>query len=251
MIRLKYRILPAGALVLLLALTLALPAARAARRAPAPAPAAPAPQAPAETVALPDQAPLDKQIELIRKVLPQAKRVGVIYNPRQPIAAAAIKQLLDLFPKSALTLVDITAPRRVDVGPAARNLIGRVDLIYTIFDDNVAAEYDTLAKACDEARIPLFAADPADVRRGAMASLGLSSREKDVVPPPPPPPAAGKQGARAPEPRPRPAVVPRLLVYLNSDAAARQGVSIPEAVLKGAVIVGNPSGNPAGNPAGK
>jgi putative ABC transport system substrate-binding protein len=248
MIRLKYRILPAGVLVLLLAMTLALPCAQAARRAPAPA-AAPAPQAapeapPAEPVALPEQAPLDKQIELIRKVLPQAKRVGVIYNPRQPIAAAAIKQLLELFPKAGLTLVDITAQRRVDVGPAARNLIGRVDLIYTIFDDNVAAEYATLAKACDEARIPLFAADPVAVRRGAMASLGLSSREKDVVPPPPPPqPATGKQGARAPESRPRPVVVPRLLVYLNTDAAARQGVSsIPEAVLKGAVIVGNPAG---------
>lgn len=245
MIRSTYRIVPAGALALLLAMTLALSAARAAPRAPAPAAPAPqAPAAPAETVALPEQAPLDRQIELIRKVLPQAKRVGVIYNPRQPVAAAAVKQLLDLFPKSALTLVDITAPRRVDVGPAARNLIGRVDLIYTVFDDNVAAEYDTLAKACDEARIPLFAADPADVRRGAMASLGLSSREKDVVPPPPPP--AGKPGARAPESRPRPAAVPRLVVFLNPDAAARQGVSIPEAVLKGAVLVGSPAGNPAG-----
>jgi len=33
---------------------------------------------------------------------------------------------------------------------------------------------------------------------------------------------------------------------LNPDAAARQGVSIPEAVLKGAVIVGNPAASPAG-----
>ncbi|HEY0295020.1 MAG TPA: ABC transporter substrate binding protein [Bordetella sp.] len=245
--RRPFRILHARrALIAVLALASVLPAAQAARRLPAhpppaaqaPAPA-PVPQAAesAVTAPLPEQAPLDRQIDMIRRILPQAKRVGIIYNPGQPTAAAAVKQLLDLLPKAGMNPVEITAPRQVDVGPAVRNLIGRVDLVYTIFDDNVTAEYDIVARTCDEAHIPLFAADPANVRRGAIASLGLAGKEAA--------PAVKAAAARPVRPE-RPVAGPRLDLYINPDAAARQGVALSDAVLKSAVLVSQANSSPRG-----
>ena len=220
-------------LLALLALAWGLSSAQGQRRAPAaraPAAQAPAPApVPATPVALPAQAPLDRQIDMIRRILPQAKRVGLIYDPGEPASVAAVKQLLDLLPKAGMNPVEITTPHTWDVGPAARNLIGRVDLVYTVFDDNVSAAYDVLAQACDQARIPLFAADPDKVRLGAMASLGLPGREQA-----PDAPVAGRPARPV---RPERPLVAGTWLYLNADAAARQGVTVPDDVLKSAVLV--------------
>jgi putative tryptophan/tyrosine transport system substrate-binding protein len=211
--------------------------AQAPRRPPArpstAQPAANAPTlAPVDTVPLPDQAPLDKQIDMIRKILPQAKRVGLIYDPGEPASVAAIKQLLDLLSKAGMNPVEVTAAHEWDVGPAVRNLISRVDLVYTIFDDKVAAQYQVVAQTCDQARIPLFTADPRQVRQGAMAALGLPGQATQVEP------AVGRAAPRRPV-RPERTVAGAWL-YLNLDAAARQGVTVPDDMLKSAVLVSQP-----------
>jgi putative ABC transport system substrate-binding protein len=184
---------------------------------------------PVETAALPEQAPLDKQIETIRKILPQAKRVGLIYDPTEPASVAAIKQLLDLLSKSGMNPVEVTVPHEWDVGPAVRNLIGRVDLVYTVFDDNVAAQYAIVAQTCDQAHIPLFTANPRQVRLGAMASLGLAGKTRQAAP------AVGRTTAHRPA-RPERTIAGAWL-YLNLEAAAHQGVTVPDDVLKSAVLV--------------
>ena len=144
-------------------------------------------------------------------------------------SVAAVKQLLDLLSKSGMSPVEVTAPHEWDVGPAVRNLIGRVDLVYTIFDDKVAAQYQVVAQTCDQAHIPLFTADPRQVRLGAMASLGLPGTVKQVEP------AAGRAALHRPA-RPERTIAGAWL-YLNLDAAARQGVTMPDDVLKSAVLV--------------
>jgi ABC-type uncharacterized transport system substrate-binding protein len=110
-----------------------------------------------------------------------------------------------------------------------RNLIGRVDLVYTIFDDKVAARYQVVAQTCDQAHIPLFTADPRQVRQGAMASLGLPGMTKQAEP------AVGRAAPHRPA-RPERTVAGAWL-YLNLDAAARQGATVPDDVLKSAVLV--------------
>ena len=74
---------------------------------------------------------LTKQAEMIRRILPQAKRVGVVYNPGEANSATVIKQLRELLPKYGMTLVEAAAPRSVDVATSARSLLGKVDLFYT------------------------------------------------------------------------------------------------------------------------
>ena len=44
---------------------------------------------------------LDKQIELIKKVVPNAKRVGMVYNPGEANSVVVVKQMQDLLPRPA------------------------------------------------------------------------------------------------------------------------------------------------------
>lgn len=62
----------------------------------------------------------------------------------------------------------------MDIAPAAKNLIGKVDVIYTSTDNNVVSAYESLVKVANEAKIPLVAGDTDSVKRGAIAALGIN-----------------------------------------------------------------------------
>jgi len=180
-----------------------------------------------------DALPLQKQIDLIRKVVPNAKKIGMVYNPGEANSVVVVKQLRELLPKAGLTLVEATAPRTVDVGAAARSLVGKVDAIYTNTDNNVVSAYEALVKVGEAAKIPLIAADTDSVKRGAIAALGVNYHDLGVQ--------TGQlvvkilKGAK-------PGDLPwetssKLELYVNPGAAARQGVTLPDSLIKSATKV--------------
>ncbi|MFU1906711.1 ABC transporter substrate-binding protein [Bordetella avium] len=176
---------------------------------------------------------LDKQIDLIKKVVPDAKRVGMVYNPGEANSVVVVKQLQELLPKHGLTLVEAAAPRTVDVGSAARSLIGKVDVIYTNTDNNVVSAYEALVKVGNDAKIPLIASDTDSVKRGAIAALGINYRDLGVQ--------TGKIAVRILKGE-KPGDIAsetsnKLELYVNPDAAAKQGVTLPESLLKSAAQV--------------
>lgn len=180
-----------------------------------------------------DALPLEKQIDLIKKVVPNAKKIGMVYNPGEANSVVVVKQLRELLPKAGLTLVEATAPRTVDVGAAARSLVGKVDAIYTNTDNNVVSAYEALVKVGEAAKIPLIAADTDSVKRGAIAALGVNYHDLGMQ--------TGrlvvkilkgaKPGDLAWE------TSSKLELYVNPGAAARQGVTLPDSLIKSATRV--------------
>ena len=176
---------------------------------------------------------LDKQIELIKKVVPGAKRVGMVYNPGEANSVVVVKQLQELLPKAGMTLVEAAAPRTVDVASAARSLIGKVDVIYTNTDNNVVSAYESLVKVGNDAKIPLVASDTDSVKRGAIAALGIDYHDLGVQ--------TGKIVVRILKGE-KPGAIPsetssNLRLFVNPGAAAKQGVSLSDALLKSAAEV--------------
>lgn len=176
---------------------------------------------------------LDKQIELIKTVVPGAKRVGMVYNPGEANSVVVVKQLQELLPKAGMTLVEAAAPRTVDVASAARSLIGKVDVIYTNTDNNVVSAYESLVKVGNDAKIPLVASDTDSVKRGAIAALGIDYHDLGVQ--------TGKIVVRILKGE-KPGAIPsetssNLRLFVNPGAAAKQGVSLSDALLKSAAEV--------------
>ncbi|WP_275575786.1 ABC transporter substrate binding protein, partial [Stenotrophomonas maltophilia] len=89
----------------------------------------------------------------IKKVVPGAKRIGMVYNPGEANSVVVVKELKELLPKMGLSLVEASAPRSVDVSSAARSLVGTVDAIYTNTDNNVVSAYEALVKVGNDAKI--------------------------------------------------------------------------------------------------
>ena len=176
---------------------------------------------------------LDKQIELIKQVVPNAKRVGMVYNPGEANSVVVVKQLQALLPKQGMTLVEASAPRSVDVSSAARSLVGKVDVIYTNTDNNVVSAYEALVKVGQDAKLPLVASDTDSVKRGAIAALGINYRDLGEQ--------TGRMVARILKgEKPgdiKPETSSKLELFVNPGAAEKQGVKLSEQLVKSAAQV--------------
>lgn len=180
-----------------------------------------------------DTLALEKQVELIKKVVPDAKRVGMVYNPGEANSVVVVERLRELLTQSDMTLVEATAARTVDVGAAARSLVGKVDVIYTNTDNNVVSAYEALVKVGIDAKLPLIASDTDSVVRGAIAALGVNYYDLGLQ--------TGKMVVRILEGE-NPGDLAsetseNLELYVNLDAAKKQGVELDEALIKSATKV--------------
>ena len=176
---------------------------------------------------------LDKQVELIKRVVPNAKRVGMVYNPGEANSAVVVKALKELLSKSGMTLVEAAAPRSVDVGSAAKSLIGKVDVIYTNTDNNVVSAYEALVKVGNDAKIPLVASDTDSVKRGAIAALGVNYYDLGRQ--------TGKVVGRILKGE-KPGDIPsatssKLELFVNTAAAQKQGVTLAPDLVSSAKTV--------------
>lgn len=180
-----------------------------------------------------DALALEDQVDLIQRLVPDVKSIGMVYNPGEANSVVVVEALRELLSERDINLVEATAARTVDVGAAARSLVGKVDAIYTNTDNNVVSAYEALVKVGNDAQIPLIASDTDSVERGAIAALGINyynmGRQAGVLV------DRILQGEN-------PGDVPSeygedLELFINLDAASKQGVSISDDVIADAAKV--------------
>ena len=176
---------------------------------------------------------LGKQMELVKQVVPEAKRIGIVYNPGEANSVAVGEALKEILPQYDLTLVEAAAPRSVDVGSAARSLVGKVDVIYTNTDNNVVSAYEALVKVGNDMQIPLIASDTDSVKRGAIAALGVNYHDLGLQ--------TGRIVVRILEgEKPgdiKPQTSENIQLFINLAAAEKQGVTLSEELIESATEV--------------
>ena len=181
-----------------------------------------------------DRLPLAPQVDLMLKVVPTAKRVGIVYSPGEINSTILIKELKAVLAQRGMTLVSAAAPRTVDVQAATKSLVGKVDLIYSSTDNNVVSAYETMVRVATDAKLPMIAADTSSIKRGAVAALGMNYYDMGRQ--------TGKMVVRILKgEKPGSMAVEEgrtTMLELNAKAAREQGATLSAALLKeGKVIV--------------
>lgn len=121
-----------------------------------------------------DLTPIDKHLALIKEVLPEAKNLGVIYNPGEANSVSLVNLVKEYAPGLGLTVVEAASPKSADVQTATRSLMGKVDVIYLPTDNTVISALEGVIKVAEQAKMPVFAGDTDSVKRGAIAALGFN-----------------------------------------------------------------------------
>ncbi|UCG10402.1 MAG: ABC transporter substrate-binding protein [Dehalococcoidia bacterium] len=183
-----------------------------------------------------DWADVGTQIQLVVDIVPDVKKLGVIYNAGEVNSKVQVDELKKVAPAMGITeIVEATAATSADVLAAAQSLVGRVDAIWIPTDNTVVSAFESVVKISEENQIPLFAADVATVERGAIGTPGIDYYQLGRE--------CGQVAARILQGE-SPADIPVKKVdmtdlFLNPSAAERMGLTIPQSVLdKATEIVG-------------
>lgn len=181
-----------------------------------------------------DLAPIDRQLRLIKAFVPQARRLGVIYNPGLDGSIYQVEVLKHQLAAHGLSLVQASAPNSNEVIAAMRSLVGKVDAVWIPNDPTVYAALESAVRIGQEQKIPVFTAETRSVERGALASVGFDytavghEAAKQVV--------QILQGAR---PGDIDIVVPQVFrTVVNERTAAALNLAVPQDVARAANMVG-------------
>ncbi len=182
-----------------------------------------------------DMLPLDRHIDLLQRLVPDAKRIGTVYNPGEANSVALVELLEQSLAKRGMELVRGAATKTSEVLGAARSLVGKADAIYLTTDNTVISAAEAVVSVGERAKIPVFAADTATVSRGAVAALGFDYYDLGRQ--------TGAMVARILEganPGDMPVEsIDTLDLFVNPAAAERMGISLSEDVISEAEEVVN------------
>jgi putative ABC transport system substrate-binding protein len=171
-----------------------------------------------------DMQPLGPTLQLIKSLVPSAKRIGVVYNAGEANSISQVQALKREAGAEGLEIIESTASQSAMVGDAARSLVGRVDAILLPTDSTVVSAVESVVSVGNKTKLPVFASDTDSVTRGAIAALGFNYYELGKL--------SGKMAAdilRGSSPSNM--AVERLKkqdLYLNMKSAAAMGVKVPQ-----------------------
>jgi putative tryptophan/tyrosine transport system substrate-binding protein len=174
-----------------------------------------------------DLAPVTKQIELIKQITPLARKIGVLFNPHEMNSYTIVRLMKTTAMGVNMTIVEAPAPKSSDVQAAAKSLVGKADVIFVPTDNTIVSMLDFVIKVGVENRIPVYAGDIDAVKSGAIAAIGFDYysvgwQTGNIV-------VRILKGERAGTIPVE--VVEETRLYVNTAAAAKMGVTIPEHVI--------------------
>lgn len=180
-----------------------------------------------------DMNPVAEQIALVKKIKPDAKKVGVIYSSGEVNSEVQVKAAKEAAGKEGLEVVEKTITTTGEVQQAANSL--DVDAIYVPTDNNVVSGLESVIQVAETKKVPLVVGEGDSVKKGGVITYGIDYTKLGHQ--------TGEMAVKILRDGANPADMAvetqsDLELYVNKAAAQRMGVTIPESLLKDAEVVG-------------
>ncbi|ACL20852.1 putative ABC transport system substrate-binding protein [Desulfitobacterium sp. LBE] len=121
-----------------------------------------------------DMNPIKEQLDLLKKLVPDAKTVGVIYNAAEVNSEVQVRIVKEEAPALGLEIVEATVSSSADVLQAAQSLIGKVNAIYVPTDNMVVSAAQSVVQVANENKIPLISGESSVVDAGGLGTIGIN-----------------------------------------------------------------------------
>jgi len=170
-----------------------------------------------------DLTPCAAQIQLLKKICPNVKTVGMLFCSSEQNSYFQIALAEKACEELGLKYVEATVSNSNEIQQVVQNLCGKVDAIYSPTDNMIAAGMPLVAQVATENGIPTIVGEEGMVNAGGLATYGLNYYE------------LGKQTAKMAvevlEGK-KPADMPiqyldKCDLKVNEDTAKKLGIKIP------------------------
>jgi|SRR5574344_12075 putative ABC transport system substrate-binding protein len=120
-----------------------------------------------------DLTPCAAQIDLLKKIVPNAKTIGMVYCSSEQNSLFQINIAKAACDKVGLKYIDATVSNSNEIQQVVQSLVGKVDAIYAPTDNMIAAGMATVAQVANENKIPTIVGEDGMVQSGGLATYGI------------------------------------------------------------------------------
>lgn len=119
-----------------------------------------------------DYLPVEKQLDLIKKLVPKAKKIGFIYNTSEVNSEVQLNELKKVAKGYEIIPTGVTSTN--DVNSNIASLVKKIDVLYVPTDQLVVSSMPIIVKHTLEAKVPIIASEKGSVQVGALATVGIN-----------------------------------------------------------------------------
>ena len=120
-----------------------------------------------------DLIPVEKQLDLIKVMLPEAASVGILYNTSEPNSETQIALYQEASAAYGVEIVAIGVTAANEIPLAAERLAAQVNCIVNLTDNLIVENLPVVLDRANAAGIPVFGSEEEQVKNGCLASEGL------------------------------------------------------------------------------
>lgn len=172
-----------------------------------------------------DKLPVEKQLEMIRALLPDAKKIGIMYSTSEINSASAIEEYKAAAGNYGFEIVESGISATADIPLAADNLLEKVDCINNLTDNTVVSSLPLILDKAAKKNIPVFGSEIEQVKIGCLATVGLDYVDLGIQ--------TGKMAAKVLKGEAKASemnfeVIEEAAFYANNQVAENLGITIPD-----------------------
>lgn len=124
-----------------------------------------------------DQAPIDKQIELLGKALPNAKTIGILYTTSERNSEVQVEVAEKLLKKAGYTVNIKGISSTNDVQDATSSLMEKVDAVFVPTDNTIASTMTLIGELSLRYKVPVVGGSTDMVDEGGLLTYGTNYKE--------------------------------------------------------------------------
>ncbi|KXT79817.1 ABC transporter substrate-binding protein [Streptococcus oralis] len=112
------------------------------------------------------------QIDLIKKVLPRAKTIGILYTQSEPNSVVQKDEAKRLLEEKGFAVVEKTILDSNNVKAAADSLMSEVDMVFVPTDNIISSTMETIKQISIKYKVPVFGGSTEMVAIGGLYNYG-------------------------------------------------------------------------------
>ena len=120
-----------------------------------------------------DLTPVKEQIDLLKQILPDAKKVGILYCSAESNSEIQAQMAREAIEAAGMTSQDFTVSSSNEIQTVVQSMVGKVDAIYAPTDNTIAAGMTTVGMVAGDNNLPVICGESGMVDNGGLATYGI------------------------------------------------------------------------------
>ncbi len=120
---------------------------------------------------------ISTQINLIKKVLPKAKTIGILYTQSEPNSVVQKDEAKRLLEEKGFTVVEKTILDSNNVKAATESLMTEVDMVFVPTDNIISSTMETVKQVSIKHKVPVFGGSTEMIAVGGLYNYGTNYEE--------------------------------------------------------------------------